>query len=270
MRVTLLLLPTLLPSVAQAHGIDWSEAASRLPAIAFVLPWAAYVLGARRRRPPRTRQAAFHAGMTVAALALFGPLDAWAERSAAWHMAQHMLLIGVMAPLLVLAAPLGAWRAVCGSWFDLPARAFMRASRWPMTCAAVHAAAIWFWHAPGPYAAALQNEGWHWLAHASFALTALPFWQSTLHAGRTRHLPATMALLATLMHTGALGALLTFARTPLYQPGDLADQQLAGLLMWVPGGLVYLVATVAVVVSAALYGSDATPRWRTEGERIVR
>ena len=249
MRLMLLLW---LPATAQAHAVDWNDGRSLLPALGWLLVWAAYAAGAARRRPPPGRRLLFHAGMVVGALALFGPLDRWAERSTAWHMVQHMLLIGAVAPLLVLAAPLGAWRAVAGRGFDAAARAFVRAGRRPMACAAVHAAALWVWHAPGPYEAALRHEGWHWLAHASFLLSALPFWQATLHHGRARAGAAALALLFTLMHTGALGALLTFARAPLYPPGDLADQQLAGLVMWVPGGLVYLVAMAALVVRAWL------------------
>lgn len=251
MRLTLPLL-LWLPTAAQAHAIVWTETPTLLPALAYALVWGAYVLGARRCQPPRAWRAAFHAGMVVGAWSLFGPLDRWAERSTAWHMTQHMLLIGAVAPLLVMAAPLGAWRAVCGRWLDAPARAFVRAGRRPMACAALHAAAIWVWHAPGPYEAALRHEGWHWLAHASFLLSALLFWQATLRPGRTRALAAAMALLFTLMHTGSLGALLTFARVPLYPPDDLADQQLAGLVMWVPGGMVYLAAMVVLVTRAWL------------------
>jgi len=254
MRVMLLVLG--LPLAAQAHAIAWTEPSTVLPALAYALVWLAYLLGAARCRPPLGWRTAFHAGMVIGALALFGPLDRWAERSTAWHMVQHMLLIGAVAPLLVLGAPLGAWRTVCGRWLDAPARAFMRASRRPVACATVHAAAIWVWHAPGPYEAALRHEGWHWLAHASFLLSALPFWQATLRAGRTGALAAALALLATLMHTGSLGALLTFARAPLYPPGDLADQQLAGLVMWVPGGLVYLAAMAAVVAGTWLRQAD--------------
>jgi putative membrane protein len=260
----------LMPTMAQAHAIVWTEASSILPALALVMAWIAYSWGAWRRRPPRARQLAFHAGLVIAALSLFGPLDTWSKGSVAWHMVQHMLLIGVVAPLLVLAAPLGAWRSACGPRIDGVARGFVRLSRWPMTCAAIHAAALWFWHAPGPYALALNHPGWHWVAHAGFLLSALLFWQATLRAGRTQAMGGTAALLATLMHTGALGALLTFAHTPLYPPFDLADQQLAGLVMWVPGGMVYVVAMAALVARTWLRAVHDAPAWRPEHEPTIR
>jgi len=216
----------------------------------FVLAWLGYVRGCRAGavlHPPRSGQRRlFHVAMLIAGLALFGPLDELAERSTAWHMGQHMLLIVVVAPMLVLARPLAQWRAVLGPRADVVWRPLHRLSRRPMLCALLHAAAIWFWHAPGPYIAAVQTPLWHVLEHASFLLTGWLFWWSVLRPGRSGALPAAGALLFTVMHTGLLGALLSFAKVPLYSTGAtaLADQQLAGLVMWVPGGLVYLLAAV--------------------------
>lgn len=247
----------LLARPAQAHGGAGGPADELTQLVssgAYAAVWAAYGLGAHRRRLPALRRLAFHAGMALGAWALWGPLDVASAFSTAAHMTQHMLLIGAVAPLLVLGTPLPAWHAVAGRAIDTPARWFVRASRHPMACALVHGMAIWFWHVPGPYELALAHEGWHWLEHASFVATALPFWHGVLRGGRRTAMPAAAALLATLMHTGALGALLTFARAPLYAaPGrDLADQQLAGLVMWVPGGAVYLIAISALVARAWL------------------
>jgi len=135
---------------------------------------------------------------------------------------------------------------VLGPRADALWRPLHRLSRRPMLCALLHAAAIWFWHAPGPYIAAVQTPLWHVLEHASFLLTGWLFWWSVLRPGRSGALPAAGALLFTVMHTGLLGALLSFAKVPLYSTAmsALADQQLAGLVMWVPGGLVYLLAVV--------------------------
>jgi cytochrome c oxidase assembly factor CtaG len=161
-------------------------------------------------------------------------------------MVQHMLLMVVVAPLLVLARPLPQWRAVLGARADALWRPLHRFSRHPMACALLHAAAIWFWHAPGPYVAALASPLWHVVEHACFLFSGWLFWWSVLRPGRTGALPAAGALLFTVMHTGLLGALLAFSRAPLYSdaPSALADQQLAGLVMWVPGGLVYLLVAV--------------------------
>jgi putative membrane protein len=214
--------------------------------VLYLLVWFTYAVGASRRCPASGPRLALHSAMLIAGLALFGPLDEWSEQSAAWHMVQHMLLMVVVAPLLVLARPLPQWRAVWGARADAAWRTLHRLSRRPMACALLHAAAIWFWHAPGPYIAALASPLWHVLEHAWFGLSGWLFWWSVLRPSRTGALPAAGALLFTVMHTGLLGALLAFAHQPLYSeaPRALADQQLAGLVMWVPGGLVYLLALV--------------------------
>jgi putative membrane protein len=210
----------------------------------FVVAWFGYAWGAAHRQPAFARRLIFHGAMLVAGLALFGPFDDWAASSSAMHMVQHMLLMVVVAPMAVLARPLAQWRVVTGSKADPVWRALVRVSRYPSGCALLHAAAIWFWHAPGPYMAALLHNGLHVLEHASFLFTGWLFWWSVLRAGRREALPAAMALLFTAMHTGLLGALLTFSSQPLYwrESRELWDQQLAGLIMWIPGGGVYLFA----------------------------
>jgi cytochrome c oxidase assembly factor CtaG len=237
---------------AQAHAIALDEtpgieqAPVWLAQSLFLLAWLSFAWGAWLRPPPTGPRVAFHSAMGVAALALFGPLDTLAVQSSAWHMVQHMLLIVVVAPLAVLGRPMPQWRALLGSGCDVLWRHLHRFSRHPMRCALLHAAAIWFWHAPGPYIAAVQNPLWHVLEHACFLFSGWLLWWAVLRPGRAGVLPAALALLFTVMHTGLLGALLSFASVPLYHggPGALADQQLAGLVMWVPGGLVYLLAAV--------------------------
>jgi cytochrome c oxidase assembly factor CtaG len=231
------------PSGSGAQG-GFEQAPVWLAQAVFALAWLAYLAGALRQPPRSGPQLTFHTAMLVTGLALFGPLDVWAERNTAWHMAQHMLLIVVVAPLAVLARPLPQWRAVLGPTADAVWRPLHRLSRRPMVCALLHAAAIWFWHAPGPYIAAVQTPLWHVLEHACFLLTGWLFWWSVLRPGRAGVLTAAVALLFTVMHTGGLGALLSFAPVSLYSTRvtALADQQLAGLVMWVPGGVVYLLA----------------------------
>ena len=216
----------------------------RLAQALFALAWLAYLRGALRSPPPPGRHLGFHLTMLLAGLSLFGPFDAWAAQSTAWHMVQHMMVMVVIAPLLVLARPLAQWRTAIGPAADRLWRRLIGASRRPMLCALLHAAAIWSWHAPAPYVAALQHTGLHVLEHACFLFTGWLFWWSVLRPGGHRVLAAAMALLFTATHTGMLGALLTFARAPLYaaESTDLADQQLAGLVMWIPGGTVYLLA----------------------------
>lgn len=236
----------LLPASAQAHGAVFSGDSAHAPIwlsqAVFVAAWFSYPLGAARMRPSLTRRMAFHGAMLVAGLALFGPFDDWAESSSALHMVQHMLLIVVVAPLMVLARPLPQWRAALGRSLDGLWRPVMALGRHPGTCALLHAAAIWVWHAPAPYMAAVIHTGLHVLEHVSFLFTGWLFWWSVLQAGRSGAPAAAMALLFTATHTGMLGALLTFSSTPLYwrESRELWDQQLAGLVMWIPGGFVYL------------------------------
>ncbi len=129
----------------------------------------------------------------------------------------------------------------------------------PILAAMVHGVAVWAWHAPPLFEAALVNPPLHMLEHASFVLTAIWFWSALLASVRSpsRRLGAGVAILATLIHSGILGAILTFAPRPIYAVyrddaltlgvDALADQQLAGLVMWVPGGVIYLVAALWVV-----------------------
>lgn len=240
------------PALAAAHAPGAGGPLREWPVwtaqLLFAAAWLAYVAGASRRQAAPGRRAAFHAAMLVLGLALFGPLDTLAERSTAWHMVQHMLLMVVVPPLLVAARPLAQWRLACGHWLDRPWRLCMAMARRPLACAAVHALAVWAWHAPGPYMAALADPLWHALEHASFLFTAWLLWWSVLAAGRRQLLRGLAALLATLAHTGMLGALLAFAPRPLYggEAAALADQQLAGLLMWIPGGLAYLLAALRI------------------------
>jgi len=171
-------------------------------------------------------------------LALIWPLDALSERSFAAHMAQHMLLIGVAAPLLVLSRP--ALRFLKGS----------RSIGWvsktsPRTAFAVHAAAIWVGHAPLVIAWTIAYRGAHLLEHVALLGTALVFWWTLCRRGRAGYGEAALWTLVTMLHTGLLGALLTFAPRLLYPGYSLADQQLAGLIMWIPGGLCYLAAGLA-------------------------
>ena len=217
----------------------------------------------------RPAQAArFALGWAALAAALLSPLDELAEASFAAHMVQHELLMVVAAPLLVLGRPLEAWAwALPARWVRTLARAGrsrVLAAPWagltdPLGAWMLHAAALWLWHLPVLFTAALADERVHILQHASFFGSALAFWWAV--CGRGSHAPdgASLAsLFTTMLHTSALGALLTFAPTPWYAayasgtPGGLTpleDQQLGGLVMWVPAGFVYVAAGLAIVAA---------------------
>jgi cytochrome c oxidase assembly factor CtaG len=118
---------------------------------------------------------------------------------------------------------------------------------------------LWGWHLPSLFDAALRSEGVHALQHTAFLGTALVFWWTVLGAGTRREQGiALVSLFTTMVHTGALGALLTLAPVAFYEPyaatapafgyTPLEDQQLGGLVMWVPAGFVYVL--VGLVLAA--------------------
>ncbi len=205
--------------------------------------WLGYSLGLRRVRASGRHILAFQAATLVTALAIFGPLDEQAETSTAAHMVQHMLMMVVIAPLWVIARPLPQWHALAPRLVTGTFRPLFWCVRYPLLSAAIHGAFIWFWHLPRFYVLALENPWWHAVEHLCFIVSGGIFWWSVLRAQRQSAPRAVLALLFTLMHTGFLGALLTFANRSLYGADRLlADQQLAGLLMWVIGGFPYLIA----------------------------
>ena len=204
---------------------------------------------------------AFAGGWLVLALALVTPLDSLGSLLFSAHMVQHELLMIVAAPLLVLGRPLALWawalpmpwRRALGHFFHQPAwRAPWLIVTSPLLAWLLHALALWLWHIPALFDAALNDLSVHAWQHTSFLVTALVFWWSVLGAStRKKQSVALVSLFTTMAHTGALGALLTLARTPWYPNyfataplfglDALEDQQLGGLIMWVPAGLVYIV-----------------------------
>lgn len=292
------LLLLLLPGVAAAHVQEATAAPS--PWAWNLAPWllalmlgsaALYAHGIRRlwrsagrgRGIPVTAVAAFALGWLTLVLALVSPLDPLGGRLFSAHMAQHELLMVVAAPLLVMGRPLAAW-----TWaFEPPVRhALGRTARtapvqvpWqiltdPVIAWGLHAIALWAWHAPQFFTAALESEGLHILQHSTFLASALFFWWAALGHDPRRGQGTGQAialLFTTMLHTAALGALLSLAPTPWYEPyiattnalgiDPVDDQQLGGLVMWVPAGLAYVVA--ALVLLARLLtrqGREGQPR----------
>lgn len=224
-------------------GEGQARLAALLSAALLAALWLTYLIGSLRVSPGKWRGATFHSAAALCYLAVLGPLDEWAETSAAAHMAQHMLFMVVIAPLWVLAQPLPQLAAGGGRLFPLLARPAMGLAAYPVTSAWLHGIAIWFWHVPFFYVLALENPWWHTVEHACFLITAGLFWWAVLRSSQRNTPWALLAVLLTLVHTGFLGAILTFAQAPLYGAGrGLQDQQLAGLIMWVLGGIPYLMA----------------------------
>jgi len=200
-------------------------------------------VGRRRDRP------ALLAGTGLLLLLFVSPLCALTVALFSARVAHHTLLIGVAAPLLALA-----FREVRIPGLALPLSVLV----------AVNAAILWFWHVPQVYEVAIVGALPYWAMQASLLAAAFLLWRGVL-ARETHPGLALFALLATMVQMGMLGALLTFARRPLYTPhfastepyglSPLADQQLAGLIMWVPASLPYLAAAVLLL---AAWGAPAS------------
>jgi len=260
LAVSLLLLGWAVP--AQAHAP--MQLATEWVAWLLLVTLGWYVVGLVRGRgvPVYWRALLFCGGWVLLAVALVGPVEHWAHASLAGHMTQHMILLAAAPPLLLLARPMpqlmqalpGTARRRLG---PLLGRVYGASGATPVAAFVVHGLVIWLWHFPMPYQLALQHRLVHDLEHATFLLAGMWFWWSLIAPGRRGHagfgLSCMLAVL-TLMHTGMLGALMTFAPQLLYpdHPAGfagfdaLSDQQLAGLLMWVPGGFIYGAAALAL------------------------
>lgn len=229
---------------------------------------------------PVWRALAFAAGVLVLGAALAPPLVTAAAQLFWPHMLQHQLLLLLAAPLLALGAPQRAlpwllprssgapragvrWpRRALALWARPAAR--LGAVGGALLAGGLHLALVWGWHAPALYGSALANPWLHRLEHAALLLAALLLWRAAL--GRRPALGAGL-LFGAMVHAGLLGALLVFAGAPLYPPyaasapllgvEALRDQQLAGALMWAPGGLVYGAAAVAALAPLLRRGGAA-------------
>ncbi|MFL6606530.1 MAG: cytochrome c oxidase assembly protein [Steroidobacteraceae bacterium] len=230
--------------------------------------------------PFRRNGALFGLGWLTLVASLLSPLHELGEISFTAHMAEHELLMLVAAPLMALSRPISVFLWAC------PAR--MRRglvdgcnSRWvshpwriisdPVVTTALQISALWLWHMPSLFDRALQSEWWHALQHLSFLGSSLLFWWSLTRGSHrsNRRAIAALCLFITSLASGALGALMAVSSSPWYAgyaamglhgllPGGLTaaeDQQLAGLIMWIPGGLVHFVAALVFAYGALKEGN---------------
>lgn len=231
-----------------------------------VLLLAGYLAAVRVRL--RGTTVAFTAGVVIMFLDLVGPLDALGDTYLfSAHMVEHLVLILLVPPLLLLGIP----RELAAAWLRWrPARVAERMLRRPAVAWPVGIVTLWIWHLPALYNATLASEGVHAFEHLSFLVTATVFWWpilSPLPESRLGTVPALAYLFAGAVANTVLGVLLTFAPVGLYpaylHPHDelgalalirrgwgldaAADQQLGGVLMWVLGMFAFLWAILAVV-----------------------
>jgi putative membrane protein len=265
----------------------WLSAWSWEPGIVIpiVISAVLYAMGsARLRRRNRERPAltnwqmiSFWTGWASLVLALDSPMHKMGEVLFSAHMTQHEVLMVLSAPLLVMGKPLVAmlfalpesWRVRLGVMSKAPG--FKASWGWltaPLVVWLIHGVTIWVWHVPSLYEATLDNEAIHALQHVCFLGTALLFWWTLVHGryGRLGYGVAFLYVFTTALHTSILGALMTFAnrvwypiyagRTESWNLSPLEDQQLGGLIMWIPSG------TVFVIVGLAMFAA-----WIGESER---
>ncbi|MGE5537543.1 MAG: cytochrome c oxidase assembly protein [Gemmatimonas sp.] len=286
---TLMLALALVPHEALAHasaadgsGWHWHPGLLVVVAVGSVLYAAGWTGITRRRCSARAmvRAALFALALLSVVLAFDSPLEAVASDLFSGHMVQHLFLILVAPPLLVLSRPTAVLlrglpvrlrRAVLRVWRQVRLGRAAAAVRHPAVAWIGFIAAFALWHLPGTYRWATANPVVHVLEHASFVVTALMFWSVALEAPpRRMSYGATLVFVVTTAALSGLpGALMLLAPRAIYAMSaegaarcglsPLADQQVAGVLMWVPMGLVY------VALAAWVFW-----RWMDEAERRAR
>jgi putative membrane protein len=269
-----------LPQTALAHSDNTESVTTLLHPdpwllIPLMVTLLLYVLGLRRlwrgatgRGVSTLQVGAFTAGWLLLLMTLLGPLDRWAGNSLAAHVAQHMLLMAAVPPLLLLGRPgvvmLGLLPTPSARALSTPLQRARRLRLWrllasPGTAMLVQTAVMWGWHLPAAMDLTLRDDAVHWLMHASFLAVGLWFWGALLRGIRDPGAGAgsgAVAIIGSMMAMGLLGALLTFADAPRYPTymararhagvSALEDQQLAGLIMWVPSALPYLIGGLVI------------------------
>lgn len=235
-----------------------------------------YLRGLRRwehrsHEHPPWRTALYLTGIAVLVLSFQSPIDRIAQHHFSMHMAQHLLTMTVAVPLILLGAPTTPSLRGMPRWLRLgvvarlakrPAvRTAYGVVTHPVIAIALPAVVLWLWHlAPGWYDRAVEDDLIHDLQHMSFVAVAVLFWWNVIDPkplrARVPHIPRILYILGATIPAQFLGAMLTFAPEPLYETyvaatpiyglDPLQDQQLGGLLMWIPGGLLYLLAAGVV------------------------
>ena len=271
--ILLAALLSLVPSPALAHGthgqsLGWTlDPLLTLPLLVGLLLYLAgwHRLSSRASVP--VRPGLFLAGWLVLTLSLTSPLHQAGEVSFTMHMIEHELIM-LVATLLLASSSSGAvlaWglprplrQGLAGGWRS-PLQSLWRRLTEPITATALQGIVMWGWHAPLLFDRALDSSSWHIAQHACFFVSSLLFWWAMLHPrrGPAGYGISAACLFATSLIGGALGALMSLSSSPWYadyadmgmtgiglDPVD--DQRLAGLIMWIPGGLVHGAAALAL------------------------
>lgn len=262
-----------------------------LPLFATVLVYAIGLFRMRRRGAKLRRLPilCFSAGWISLLIALDSPVHEISEQLFWVHMTQHEILMLISAPLLVLSQPgapllfalpeswrvriarIGKIRIIDRAWILISA---------PVVAWMLHGAALWVWHAPRLFVVAIESDWVHAVQHISFLGTALLFWWTLFHkhAGRLGYGGAILYVFTTAIHSSVLGALLTFAprvwygpyaqTAPLWGMSGLEDQQVGGLIMWIPAGTLLTFVALALL---AKWMSHSQRQWEyTRAAALMR
>ena len=253
---------------AQRAPLEWSFEPGAVIPLVVVAVWYArgvHEMRSRSARAPRAASiAAFIGGWATLVVALASPVHELSEQLFSMHMVQHELLMALAAPLLVAASPgpVMLWALGPRSRSALVrlvrhgvVHDTWRALTQPVSAWLIQGIIIWLWHVPLLFEAGLRSDVVHAVQHVAFLGSAVLFWWSILHGRRAAGGLAILSLFTTAVHTGVLGALMTFAHSPWYPAygarpetwglSPMADQQLAGLVMWIPASAAYLVAALS-------------------------
>ena len=271
------------------HALFGSWYAEPVPLVAAAAGVFLYDRGARRlaaaasgRAPSRVQKACLAAGVAVILVALLSPLDGLALQLQWAHMLQHVLLLLVAAPLIVLARP---WTTAVDGFgprmrrlLEGPHRALGTPRRQTATAIASVVAFVgvmWVWHIPALYNLTLRDDAVHNVEHTAFLAVGLMFWSAALVRPAVSSAPSSLGravlVLAGLIGSWLLAVFIGYAPTVLYAYHGtatmtaLSDQQLAAGVMWVPASLPFLVVMVALV--AQWFENDAAAAAAEMGQR---
>jgi len=242
-----------------------------------------YAIGAMRRGRQTglgKHHLAFVAGWASLVFALMSPIHRLGDVLFSAHMLQHEILVLIAAPLCAASYPgvtllyaiLRKLRQPVGAWIGkIENHKLLIVIFSPLGAFLAHAAALWLWHIPALYEATLESDFIHALQHLSFFLSAVLFWSALYGVGRStmQYGAGVLYVFGTAAHCSALGALLTFSsvvwypiyadRTAVWHLSPLEDQQIGGLFMWVPSGVVF------IVIGIWLFA-----RWLSASEKSLR
>jgi len=259
----------------------WDTGALSVLAIAGILyAFGSFRIRANGGRVRAVERASFWIGWSFLVAAIAPWMDRAVALSFSAHMAQHEMMMRIGAPLVIVGRPIVPWMWSLPAGIrrrsaeTLGAAAPRRLWKWltaPLVAWALHGATVWVWHLPMLYEAAVRNEALHALEHAMFLGTAVVFWWGLVYGryGRVAYGAAALFVFTTMLHTGLLGALFALSTSPFYPLyrdrayaaglDPVHDQQLAGLYMWIPAGVVLTTFGLALVLA-----------WLSESDRRAR